>query len=110
MLQAAIDQCTGNLFGALEKCPPFVESGLDREAASRCTAPNLVHERAVGFNLKALPGCNVIKNGVHTGKGQPSAQCTTPPSFTTRKQDVANRKAQSRGKGVRTRMVHLRTE
>lgn len=104
MLQAAIDQCTGNLFGALEKCPPFVESGLDREAAARCTAPVLVHERASGFNLKALPGCNAIKNGVHKGKGQPSSQCAKPPSFTTRKQYVASRKAHGRSEARMTRL------
>lgn len=65
ILQAGIDQCTSNLFGDVEKCPPFVKS-LDR--TSKCSVKPIVQEKVLG-SVKALPGCNTIKNGKFKGAG-----------------------------------------
>lgn len=73
VLQRAIDQCTGSLFGDVEKCASLSPS-INRNKASDCLGVST--ERAKGW-VKTLPGCNPIKNGPHKGKGQP-ANCPAP--------------------------------
>lgn len=70
VLQSAIDQCTGNLFGDLKSCPPFVKS---LNTTSTCKTKESVKEQ-VGGSLKSLPGCVPIKNG--PSKGAIAKQCT----------------------------------
>ena len=65
VLQNAIDQCSGNLFNDLEKCPPL-NAVLNRSGAEACTATS---SEAVTGSIASLPGCNVIWNGPHAGKG-----------------------------------------
>lgn len=64
-LQAGIDQCTSNLFNAVEKCQPFVKS-IDKK--SRCSIQPVLQEKVLG-TMKHLPGCNAIKNGRFKGAG-----------------------------------------
>lgn len=65
ILQDAIDQCAGNLFNNLESCPPL-NLTLNRKASDACTATSTA---ATSGSLAALPGCNMIWNGPHAGKG-----------------------------------------
>ncbi|EIN06995.1 hypothetical protein PUNSTDRAFT_53415 [Punctularia strigosozonata HHB-11173 SS5] len=58
VLEAAVEQCTGNLFGDLESCPPFTAS-LNRTKAGSCTTPPVVEENTQG-PLTSLPGCNPV--------------------------------------------------
>ena len=71
VLQAAIDQCTGDLFQNIEGCPPFVQY-IDRERAKSCTIPRVVEEEIDG-PLSALPGCNPIPfDGIQPCSSTPS--------------------------------------
>lgn len=79
VLQDAVDQCTGNLFGDLKSCPPFVPSLRDEQTGSNgnstsdstyCTVKTSVDETVLGSSLKYLPGCQTIKNGNATGAGK----------------------------------------
>lgn len=65
-LQAAIDQCTGDLFGDLDRCVPFQKS---LQSSTKCTTSPILEEQAVG-TLKVLPGCNVVQNGPFKGAGK----------------------------------------
>ncbi len=65
ILQGAIDECAGLLFNNLESCPPLAKT-LDRAGAAKCTAEST---EAVSGSIPYLPGCNVIWNGPHAGKG-----------------------------------------
>ncbi|TKY88064.1 hypothetical protein EX895_003160 [Sporisorium graminicola] len=65
ILQGAIDQCAGNLFNDLESCPPLAET-LDRKASQMC---NTTSSEAISGSIASLPGCNVVWNGPHAGKG-----------------------------------------
>ncbi|SNX87507.1 uncharacterized protein MEPE_06217 [Melanopsichium pennsylvanicum] len=65
ILQNAIDECAGNLFNNLESCPPLAET-LDRDASEACSATST---EAKSGSIESLPGCNVIWNGPHAGKG-----------------------------------------
>lgn len=77
-LQKALDQCTGQLFNDLEKCPPLVET-LDRNRSQSCSVKPLIKEKVEG-TLKTLPGCNPIKNGPNKGKGAGSSDCVNTTS------------------------------
>lgn len=61
VLDAAVEQCTGQLFGDLEKCSPFLAS-LDRSKASKCKKEPLVEENALNPG-RLLPGCNKYTPG-----------------------------------------------
>lgn len=65
VLQEAIDTCAGNLFNGVENCPPL-NATLDRAGARACTA---VSTEAVTGSIASLPGCNMVWNGPHAGKG-----------------------------------------
>lgn len=65
VLQSAIDECAGNLFNNLEACPPLAQH-LDRKASQTCSA---VSTEATTGAIESLPGCNVVWNGPHAGKG-----------------------------------------
>lgn len=64
-LQNAIDQCSGNLFGDIEKCPPLART-VDRKAASACKG---VSTEPLTGAFSSLPGCNIVYNGPHAGQG-----------------------------------------
>lgn len=72
VLQAAADQCTGNLFQDLKSCPPFVAS---LSTTSSCKTKQSVNENVLG-SFKSLPGCVPIKNG--PSKGAIGKTCTVP--------------------------------
>lgn len=80
VLQAAINQCTGQLFGDLESCPPFVPS-LDRSKAASCRVdPSKVtglSSEQVNGKIGKLPGCNPVQNGPNAGAGS----CGTNPNI-----------------------------
>ncbi|SPO29124.1 uncharacterized protein UTRI_06073 [Ustilago trichophora] len=65
LLQDAIDQCGGNLFNNLESCPPLAKT-LDRKASDACRSTS---SEATSGSIESLPGCNVVWNGPHAGKG-----------------------------------------
>lgn len=65
ILQQALDECRGALFNDLESCPPLAKT-LDREKSQACSAQS---SEATSGNIKSLPGCNVVWNGPHAGKG-----------------------------------------
>ncbi|PWN49559.1 hypothetical protein IE53DRAFT_388208 [Violaceomyces palustris] len=84
VLQAAVDQCTSDLYNNLEACPPF-KPYIDRSGASSCTTSPKVDEQVLG-SLNYLPGCNAPLNGPL--KGLPanpscSGSSTTSTSSTT---------------------------
>lgn len=89
VLQNAIDQCTGNLFGDLKSCAPFVptlreESNSTGKAgpkmsSSYCTTKESVKEQVLGKGLKSLPGCNKVQNGRFKGAGK---TCTASKTLT----------------------------
>jgi len=56
VLAAAVQQCTGPIFGNLEQCPPFLPT-LNHTAAAACKISSVVDENITG-PLSALPGCN----------------------------------------------------
>jgi len=72
VLQAAINNCTGQLGGDVEHCPPFVPS-LNRTVASNCqvdkTAVDGLSPEQVNGKISSLPGCNTIFNGPLAGLG-----------------------------------------
>jgi hypothetical protein len=82
VLQSAIDQCTGQLGGNVEGCPPFVPS-INRTIAGNCqvdksSVQGLSFEQVDG-KISSLPGCNTIFNGPLTGLGG----CNSTSSSTT---------------------------
>lgn len=89
VLKSAIDQCTGDLFGDLKNCPPFVPS-LHPEttspsadsAAGYCRTGSAVNEVVLGKGLKSLPGCQVVRNGPFKGAGACSANTSTAATIT----------------------------
>lgn len=64
-LQDAIDDCTGSLFGDIEKCPPLART-VDRQAAADCKGKST---EPLSGAFKSLPGCNIVYNGPHAGEG-----------------------------------------
>ena len=64
-LQSAIDECSGSLFGEIEKCPPLARS-VDRKAAAACQGEST---EPLSAALDYLPGCNIIYNGPNSGRG-----------------------------------------
>lgn len=77
VLKSAIDQCTGQLGGNIQGCPPFVPSihletttpnSADPQAGY-CRTGSAVNEVVLGSNFTALPGCNTVKNGPFKGAG-----------------------------------------
>lgn len=64
-LQHAIDQCTGSLFGDIEKCPPLART-VNRKAASACKGDST---EPLSASFTSLPGCNIVYNGPHAGQG-----------------------------------------
>ncbi|EST07270.1 protein of unknown function DUF1996 [Kalmanozyma brasiliensis GHG001] len=84
ILQNAIDQCSGNLFGDLASCPPL-NSTLDRAGSSKCNAAS--SEAVYPQSISSLPGCNMIWNGPNAGKGltagcDPSKVMLKPDNWT----------------------------
>ncbi len=65
VLQQALDECRGALFNDLESCPPLAKT-LDRKKSQECRAQS---SEATSGNIESLPGCNVVWNGPHAGKG-----------------------------------------
>jgi hypothetical protein len=65
ILQQALDECRGALFNDLESCPPLAKT-LDRKKSQACSAQS---SEATSGNIESLPGCNVVWNGPHAGKG-----------------------------------------
>ncbi|KAJ9474295.1 DUF1996 domain-containing protein [Pseudozyma hubeiensis] len=64
-LQDAIDDCSGDLFGDIEKCPALART-VDRKAASACRGQST---EPLSAALASLPGCNIVYNGPHAGRG-----------------------------------------
>ncbi|KAL5482302.1 hypothetical protein ACEPAI_8896 [Sanghuangporus weigelae] len=60
VLEAAIKECTGDLFANVQGCAPFVPS-INEGVAKGCTIPSQVDED-VGKDhpIDALPGCNSV--------------------------------------------------
>ncbi|CAO1622292.1 unnamed protein product [Parajaminaea phylloscopi] len=90
VLKSAIDQCSGNLFGDLKSCPPFVPT-LHPETASPkssdpaagfCTTGSAVSEKVLGTGFKSLPGCQMVRNGPFKGAGACGANTTTVANIT----------------------------
>ncbi|UZJ55672.1 hypothetical protein CBS101457_004992 [Exobasidium rhododendri] len=83
VLQAAIDQCTGQLFNDLEGCPPFAAS-LDRKGSQDCVVDTSMvkglSSEVVSGALDKLPGCNTIFNGALKGRGGCSASQSSSSS------------------------------
>lgn len=81
VLQDAIDNCTGNLFGDLKSCAPFVPSlrnEVQGNATSYCSTKESVDERVLGSGHTSLPGCLYVKNGPSAMKGagkEAAAKC-----------------------------------
>ena len=64
-LQDAIDNCSGNLFGDIEKCPPLART-VKRQAAAACRGNST---EPLSGQLASLPGCNIVYNGPNAGRG-----------------------------------------
>lgn len=82
VLQSALDDCGGNLFNDLESCPSLAET-LDRPKSAAC---NTTSTEAIDGTIASLPGCNVIWNGPHMGKGltpgcDPNKVMLKPPGW-----------------------------
>lgn len=82
VLQGAIDECQGNLFNDLEACPPLART-LDRAKSQTC---NTTSTEATSGSIAYLPGCNVVWNGPHAGKGlapgcDPNKVMIKPPNW-----------------------------
>lgn len=87
VLRSAITNCSGDLFGDLSKCAPFVPS-LHQEtstptsdaAAGYCRTSPAVNEVVLGNGLTSLPGCQTVRNGPFKGAGSPCTSSTPTTS------------------------------
>lgn len=61
VLQAAIDECTGEIGGVLQNCPPLAPY-LDTQAANACRIESDLVDEDVGeyHPIAKLPGCNEL--------------------------------------------------
>lgn len=99
VLQKAIEQCTGSLFGDLKGCAPFVKSFMQEAEPtakapkqSYCKVKSSVQETVLGTNLESLPGCQVVKNGGFKGAGSScQSNLTTTPQISAPRKIVSSK-------------------
>lgn len=90
VLSDAIVQCSGNLFGDLASCPPFVptlhpETRTPNAAdpnAGYCTTTSSVNEKVLGTGFTSLPNCQVVRNGPFQGAGSCTNTTQVVPTIT----------------------------
>ncbi|PWN20147.1 WSC-domain-containing protein [Microstroma glucosiphilum] len=89
VLTDAIDQCSGNLFGDLDSCAPFLPT-LHYETSSPnsdpdagyCTTTSSVNEKVLGTGFANLPNCQVVRNGPFKGAGSCTNTTQVVPTIT----------------------------